>query len=77
MLASPSSFSPSQILNKRIGPRRFICLIMTGFGLVTMCTAFNTTYGGIITCRLMLGVFEAGRTSKGLSEHNGIVVDKS
>lgn len=33
---------------------------MTAFGIVTLCTAFTFNYGGIITCRLMLGVFEAG-----------------
>lgn len=33
---------------------------MTGFGLVTLCTAFSFNYGGIVTCRLMLGIFEAG-----------------
>lgn len=52
--------SPAQILNKRIGPRNFVSMIMTGFGVVTMCTAFSFNYGGIITCRLMLGIFEAG-----------------
>lgn len=33
---------------------------MTLFGIVTLCTAFSFNYGGIITCRLMLGIFEAG-----------------
>lgn len=33
---------------------------MTAFGIVTLCTAFSFNYGGIITCRLMLGIFEAG-----------------
>ena len=72
--------SPSQILNKRIGPRKYISLVMVCFGVVSkqycmlfggpltdhlalaiaMCTAFCFNYAGLIVCRLMLGIFEAG-----------------
>lgn len=33
---------------------------MTVFGIITLCTAFSFNFAGIITCRLMLGIFEAG-----------------
>lgn len=54
------TYSPAQIINKRIGPKKFVGIIMTGFGVVTMCTAFSFNFGGIVTCRMMLGIFEAG-----------------
>lgn len=52
----------------------FISLVMTGFGVVTVCTALTTNYAGIITCRLMLGIFESGELAPqpAFWEHAGL-----
>jgi sugar phosphate permease len=51
---------PSNIVLKRVGPRFFLPLLVVGFGLVSMCTAFVTNFAGIMVCRSFLGVFEGG-----------------
>ncbi|OIW33654.1 MFS general substrate transporter [Coniochaeta ligniaria NRRL 30616] len=51
---------PSNIVLKRIGPRFFLPLLVVGFGLVSMCTAFVTSFAGIMVARSFLGVFEGG-----------------
>ncbi|KAI5479970.1 hypothetical protein MNV49_002260 [Pseudohyphozyma bogoriensis] len=51
---------PSAILLKRIGPAFYLAIAMTGFGLVTMCTAFCRTGGDLMVIRVFLGVFESG-----------------
>ncbi|KAK3680878.1 major facilitator superfamily domain-containing protein [Podospora appendiculata] len=51
---------PSNILLKHIGPRFFLPLLVCAFGLVSMCTAFVTTFEGLLGARAVLGVFEGG-----------------
>ena len=29
-------------------------------GVITMCQGFTRSYAGLVTCRFLLGVFEAG-----------------
>ncbi|KAK0634310.1 major facilitator superfamily domain-containing protein [Bombardia bombarda] len=51
---------PSNILLKRVGPRFYLPLLVCGFGLVSMCTAFVKTYDGLLGVRALLGIFEGG-----------------
>lgn len=51
---------PSNILLKRIGPRFYLPLLVCGFGLVSMCNAFVTSFSGLMVTRVFLGVFEGG-----------------
>lgn len=51
---------PSNIILKRIGPRFYIPLLVVGFGLVSLCTAFVNTYAQLCVLRALLGVFEGG-----------------
>lgn len=51
---------PSNIALKYFSPSRWISRIMVSWGIVTACTAAVTTYGGLMACRVMLGVAEAG-----------------
>ncbi|KAH6696896.1 major facilitator superfamily protein, partial [Plectosphaerella plurivora] len=51
---------PANFMCKKLGPRLWLSFITAGFGLVTMSTAFVTSYGGVMTCRLLLGALEAG-----------------
>ena len=51
---------PSNILLKRIGPRYYIPALVVGFGFVSMCTAFVTSFEGLCVARAFLGIFEGG-----------------
>ncbi|KAK3396863.1 major facilitator superfamily domain-containing protein [Sordaria brevicollis] len=51
---------PSNVLLKAIGPRFYLPLLVCGFGLVSLCTAFVNDFGGLMAARAILGVFEGG-----------------
>lgn len=51
---------PSNILLKMIGPRYYLPLLVVGFGFVSLCTAFVTSFEGLLGARAILGVFEGG-----------------
>ncbi|KAB5558482.1 major facilitator superfamily domain-containing protein [Coniochaeta sp. 2T2.1] len=51
---------PSNIVLKYVGPRFFLPFLVVGFGFVSMCTAFVTSFGGLMVARVFLGVFEGG-----------------
>jgi hypothetical protein len=36
---------------------------MVSWGIVTICTAACTTYGGLMACRVFLGIAEAGENA--------------
>nr|AAX07640.1 transporter-like protein [Pyricularia grisea] len=50
---------PSNILVKRFRPHVWLSINMGGFGLVTLAQGFVTSYGGLVTTRFFLGVFES------------------
>jgi sugar phosphate permease len=51
---------PSNLLMKRIKPSMWLSGLMFGWGIITMCQGFVSSYGGLLACRVLLGVFEAG-----------------
>jgi MFS family permease len=51
---------PSNILLKRIGARFYLPMLVCGFGLVSMCNAFVTSFSGLLVTRSFLGIFEGG-----------------
>ncbi|KAF9731430.1 hypothetical protein PMIN06_003117 [Paraphaeosphaeria minitans] len=51
---------PSNILLKLIGPKYYLPLLVCGFGLVSLCSAFVQSFEGLLTARAFLGVFEGG-----------------
>ncbi|KAF2732798.1 MFS general substrate transporter [Polyplosphaeria fusca] len=51
---------PSNILLKKIGPKWYLPLLVVGFGLVSMCSAFVQSFEGLLTARAFLGIFEGG-----------------
>ncbi|KAH7085586.1 major facilitator superfamily domain-containing protein [Paraphoma chrysanthemicola] len=51
---------PSNIILKWLGPKYYLPLLVVGFGLVSLCTAFVTSFEGLLAARAMLGVFEGG-----------------
>merc|ERR1712169_47058 len=51
---------PSNILLKYFSPSKWISRIMVSWGIITVCTAAATTYGGLLAVRIFLGLAEAG-----------------
>ncbi|KAK1985843.1 major facilitator superfamily transporter [Colletotrichum cereale] len=51
---------PSNIILKRVGPRFYLPFLVLGFGLVSLCTAFVTSFEGLVGARAVLGIFEGG-----------------
>jgi sugar phosphate permease len=51
---------PSNLLMKRIPPSAWLSGLMFGWGIITMCQGFVKSYAGLIVCRVLLGIFEAG-----------------
>ncbi|KAL4876152.1 major facilitator superfamily domain-containing protein [Aspergillus karnatakaensis] len=48
------------ILIKFKKPSQWISLIVTAWGIVMTCCGFVQNWGGLVGCRVLLGVFEAG-----------------
>ncbi|KAJ2906744.1 uncharacterized protein MKZ38_010735 [Zalerion maritima] len=51
---------PSNILMKRVSPRIWLSGCMIAFGIVTTCQGLVQNFGGLMTTRFLLGVFECG-----------------
>ena len=51
---------PSVILLRFIGPRMFFCIVTTLFGVITICTAFITSWRQMIAMRVLLGITMSG-----------------
>lgn len=52
--------APSNFFLKYFSPSKWIARIMLSWGIVTACQAAVTSYGGLIACRVFLGLAEAG-----------------
>lgn len=50
---------PFSLLAKRFSPSRVLPLAMFGFGAVAMAGAATSSFGGMLACRMVLGVLEA------------------
>jgi MFS family permease len=50
---------PSNLLITRIRPGLYLGIVMTVWGVVSAAQAGLTSFGGLMACRLMLGVCEA------------------
>jgi MFS family permease len=51
---------PATLAVRILGPRIFFATIAFGFGLITLCTAFITTWKDMIAMRVLLGIFMSG-----------------
>jgi len=51
---------PSNIILKHVGGQYYLPALVVAFGLVSMCTAFVTTFQGLLVCRFFLGIAEGG-----------------
>jgi len=46
------------LLFRKIGPRLFFAMVVTAWGIVATCQGFVTTYGGLVSVRVLLGLVE-------------------
>ncbi len=67
---------PSNLLMKRIAPSAWLSGLMFGWGIITMCQGFVKSYAGLIVCRVLLGIFEAGVFPGELIANTAIVQSK-
>lgn len=51
---------PSNLVIKKLRPSRWISFIATSWGIIATLTGVCQSYGGLIACRLLLGVMEGG-----------------
>lgn len=51
---------PSNIFLKRLRPNVWLSMCMFMFGLVSICQGLVQSYGGLLTTRFLLGLFESG-----------------
>ncbi|MBB5157004.1 MFS transporter [Saccharopolyspora phatthalungensis] len=51
---------PSNMALQRVGPRRWLSLLMICWGVVATCTGFVTGEGSLVFVRILLGAAEAG-----------------
>lgn len=52
--------TPSNMILKRITPRVWLSFLLFGCGLMAICQGVTKSFGGLVACRFILGIFEAG-----------------
>ncbi|KAI6906450.1 hypothetical protein KC366_g14953, partial [Hortaea werneckii] len=52
--------TPSNLIIKRLNPAYYLCGLTFCWGIIATFTAFVQGLGGLLACRLLLGIFEAG-----------------
>lgn len=51
---------PSNMILKKVAPSTWLSGIMFSWGIITIGQGVTKSYGGLVACRFLLGVFEAG-----------------
>ncbi|CAG7956408.1 unnamed protein product [Penicillium nalgiovense] len=51
---------PSNLVLKKLRPSRYIATISVIWGIIATLTGITQNYGGLLACRILLGVVEAG-----------------
>jgi MFS family permease len=51
---------PSNLLLKNVRPSLYLSGIMAAWGVITIGMGVTQSFGGLVGCRFLLGVFEAG-----------------
>lgn len=59
-MMNTDTFSPSNIILKRVGPKIWLPVILTLVGLILVCSGLQNNYAGWISFRIILGLVEAG-----------------
>ncbi|KAL3469735.1 major facilitator superfamily domain-containing protein [Aspergillus californicus] len=51
---------PCNLIMKKLAPSTWLSSIMVCWGIITICQGFVQNKGGLMACRFLIGVFEAG-----------------
>ncbi|KAL1862342.1 hypothetical protein Plec18170_001168 [Paecilomyces lecythidis] len=51
---------PSNLILKKVAPSTWLSAIMFAWGVITVCQGVTQSFGGLVACRFLLGIFEAG-----------------
>ncbi|KAJ5135316.1 uncharacterized protein N7515_004594 [Penicillium bovifimosum] len=51
---------PSNLFLKKMSPSLWLSIIIFCWGIITTCQGLTTSFGGLVACRFLLGIFEAG-----------------
>ncbi|KAL2410902.1 putative transporter [Exophiala dermatitidis] len=51
---------PSNVLLKRLRPSIYLPSLIIGWGIMTVCQGVTGSFAGLVVCRVLIGVFEAG-----------------
>lgn len=51
---------PSNMILKKVAPSTWLSGIMFSWGIITIGQGVTKSYGGLVACRFLLGIFEAG-----------------
>ncbi|KAI0893387.1 MFS transporter [Annulohypoxylon nitens] len=51
---------PSNYFFNRVEPRKFMAIIIMGWGLTVTFAGFSQSYAGLLVSRVLIGIFEAG-----------------
>lgn len=51
---------PSNMILKKLRPSIYLPSLMVGWGIITVCQGVTRSFAGLVVCRLLIGVFEAG-----------------
>ncbi|KAF1353103.1 MFS transporter [Delphinella strobiligena] len=52
--------TPSNLILKIVSPRTWLSFLLFGCGLMSMCQGLVHSYGALVACRFILGIFEGG-----------------
>lgn len=52
--------TPSNMIIKKMQPARYLAGLVFFWGIVATFSAFVNNFAGLVACRLLLGMFEAG-----------------
>lgn len=61
---------PSNLIIRRVGPRYWLSFLTISWGCCHLGIGFVQNWEGILVCRVLLGVFQAGGKLRSFSNHN-------
>lgn len=48
------------VISKQVSAKYSIPVMMTGFGIASLCTSFVENFRQLVACRILVGIFESG-----------------
>ncbi|KAJ9615098.1 hypothetical protein H2200_001172 [Cladophialophora chaetospira] len=51
---------PSNLVMRKVRPSAWLSSLIFGWGIITVCQGVTKSFAGLVVCRILIGVFEAG-----------------